>query len=423
MSAAVTVNMNPRILKKEANPEAGDLSRVLFLLPSEGEPTAEDMAMLQALYSRDPQPIDSAIKLLKTATSGNFMKQYYVGYGHESIAELGFVIIAIEGVPMPVAKLLQHYALYKGQECSTRYIDFSNQPFVYRTPEGKAYQDKLRAFYLEMLEPTTEHMLKRFNLDGNDKADKKAARAAAFDVLRGFLPAGATTNLAWMTDLRALNTRLQTLRDFVPEYPELGVVLDKIHELAKEAFPNSIHDSRIANTEPLEWPYGEGMEDYFCEEVTYIPLRAVNEQQRGLIEWSGTIDFASWRDLARHRSVFQTFPVFGTKYGFEMWYLTNLPEARAWKLVLEAQDISDNYATPMGYKVPFLVSGFLEKFRYIIRLRSSMTVHPTLRHQIAQLAEDLDAKYGLKFKRNTEKEWQVGSKRGQQDIVRKEETK
>lgn len=414
--------MNLRILKKEADPKSNDLTRVLFLLPSEGEPTAEDMAMLQALYSRDPRPIDASVKMLKTSKSGDFMNKFYVGYGHDSIAELGDVVVAIENVPMPVAKLIQHYQLYRGQECSTRYIDFSNQPFVAQTPAGKVFQEKLRAFYLKALEPTTNELVSKFQLDASVPTELKAAKAAAFDVLRGFLPTGATTNLAWTTDLRNLNNRVKALREYVTEYPELGVVLDKIKELALEAFPNSINDKYQA-TNPLEWPF-EGSVDSTFHDVSYHPLRFVNGEPRGTVEWMGLIDFASWRDLARHRSVYQTFPAISTKYGFEWWYIDVLPidlRGEANELIFEAETINDVYAIPMGFQVPFVISGPLDKFKYLIKLRSGPTVHPTLRNRIYELAITLSAKYGLQTVKMNRPQWVVGGRRGKQDITLKGE--
>jgi thymidylate synthase ThyX len=283
----------------------------------------------------------------------------------------------------------------------------------------------LRAFYLKALEPTTEHLIARFGIDRNDANEMRGAKAAAFDVLRGFLPNGAVTNLAWKTDLRYLNNRLHALSDHIEEFPELKVVIDKIRALAMEAFPNSIREQRNVNTDPLEWPFGAEMADFWLSDVKYIPLRPVNGEQRGIIEWTDTIDFASWRDLARHRSVYQTFPVIGTDYGFEWWYHDQLPEAlqdEAYALVQEAHTVKDDvYAIPMGFKVPFVVSGPLEKFRYIIRLRSGLTVHPTLRHAIYFLAGRLTAQYGLTFTRLNSLEWVVGGKRGTQDIVQKEE--
>nr|MDP9127602.1 thymidylate synthase [Pseudomonadota bacterium] len=49
----------------------------------------EDLAMLQALYSRSPASVLSHLEKLKQTGSGKFMDNYYVGYGHASIGDCG----------------------------------------------------------------------------------------------------------------------------------------------------------------------------------------------------------------------------------------------------------------------------------------------------------------------------------------------
>src|SRR3989338_7034678 len=90
----------------------------------------EDLAMLQALYSRSGASVMEHLEKVKAAGSGKFMESYYIGYGHESIGDCGSTTIFIEGVSMFAAKAIQDNRLYNGQEASTRYIDFSRQPFV-----------------------------------------------------------------------------------------------------------------------------------------------------------------------------------------------------------------------------------------------------------------------------------------------------
>jgi thymidylate synthase ThyX len=387
--------------------------RVLFLLPSEGEATAEDFAMLQAMYSRDPQPIDSAIKAARAEKAGEFMKKFYVGYGHASVAELGQVVIAIENVPMPVAKLIQHYPLYRGQECSTRYIDFSEQHFYAQSDAGAEYQKELREFYMEALGPTTYHMAERFDLDMNDTVDARAAKAAAFDVLRGFLPIGAATSLSWCVDLRNLNERIPILLDYATRYPELFFVCDALLSLMKEVFPNSQRTERQVVGHDLL--LGPVQKDHFPGVVHFNRLMRVNGAERGTLEWSGHMDFASWRDLARHRSVYQTFPAidFGPT---EPWYQQNLPFAfaEAGMAILNRRITAqrDSYAQPMATKVPFYLSGDLDKFRYITKLRSGLAVHPTLRAAIFSLADRAEISLPV----HETRDWVVTSKRGRQTI-------
>ena len=56
----------------------------------------EDVAMLQALYSRSPASVDSHLDKVEEVGSGNFMDRYYVGYGHRSIGDCGTTTMFIE---------------------------------------------------------------------------------------------------------------------------------------------------------------------------------------------------------------------------------------------------------------------------------------------------------------------------------------
>ena len=86
-------------------------------------------AMLQALHSRSTGGLEEHLKILADKGPDNFMKNFYVGYGHKSIGDCGSTTLFIEGVSMLVAKAIQDWPLYSGQESSTRYIDFQTQPF------------------------------------------------------------------------------------------------------------------------------------------------------------------------------------------------------------------------------------------------------------------------------------------------------
>lgn len=410
--------MRIRIVERPPRPAVGDLSRVLFLLPSEGEPTAEDLAMLQALYSRDPRPIDDNVKLLKTANAGEFMEKFYVGYDHASVGELGDLLIAIENVPIIVAKLIQHFPLYRGQEASTRYLNWSQQPFIARTVEGRNYQEKLRAFYVRSFPQVVKELLNRFELDTNDPVDVKAARAGAFDILRGYLTAGATTSLSWVVNLRDLNTRLEELAGYGEWYPEIRPVVDKIQSLFEETAPHSVVPTRNKKLSPLLQPVGRTSN--YQHQVSVSSLQPVQGQNRALVEWSGLLDLGSWRDLARHRAVFQTFPELDYTHDVEQWYIENLPGAlqeEARRLLLEAPQVGDPLAFPLAYNVPFLLSGMLDKFEYLINLRSSPTVHQTLRNAIFSLTDLLrKAAPELCSLDPQNREWKILRRRGQQDI-------
>ena len=49
----------------------------------------ESAAMLQALHSRSTGGLKSHLKILSEKGPENFMKNFYVGYGHKSIGDCG----------------------------------------------------------------------------------------------------------------------------------------------------------------------------------------------------------------------------------------------------------------------------------------------------------------------------------------------
>lgn len=404
--------MKLRIEKLESTSKL-DYSRILLLLPSKDEATAEDLSMLQALYSRDPRPIDDALRLAKTSKSGEFMNKFYVGYGHSSIAECGSFTLAIENVPMIIAKLIQHNQLYRGQECSTRYLDFSKQQFISNSGLGSYYQEELRSFYIKWLPIITESIIKNYKLDKSIPFDLKTAQASAFDVMRGFLPIGACTNLSWTTDLKTFNDHVARLRTIQDNYYGLKEVLDKMVKLVSTEFPNSIFESRDDGA--LKFT------KYSIKDKIIKVHDLMNDDS--LIECHSKIDFASWRDFARHRSIFQEFPIIDV-IDFSKFYMTNLPdEAKDEFISIHRGMILDNldegrlsiYDFPMGCNVYYYFSGYLSKLEYILKLRSSRTVHPTLRREILYMADRLDLMNIIK-KENRTTDWVINSKRGNQTI-------
>ena len=210
---------------------------ILFVLRAPLTP--EDIATLQAMYSRSNKSIiKKFLDLLGNeekleAAKGRIVGDTHKNYGHKSIGDLGHLLICYEGVSMLAAKAIQDSQLYAGQEASTRYITFDKQPFLVardgtvftsaENPEDLLSQvtEKWRAFYLKALPVIQEHLfglypweeqeasLVETNGDELLEAEKvkakgnyeRAIKARAFDIIRGFLPAGCTTNLAWWTSI------------------------------------------------------------------------------------------------------------------------------------------------------------------------------------------------------------------------------
>jgi len=431
--------------------------------------TAEDCAMLQAMYSRSPASLFVHLEKLANVGSGKFMEQFYVGYGHKSIGDCGDVVIFIEGVSMLVAKAVQDWMLYRGQECSTRYLDFSRQLFL--NPSGLAQADCIlevwRRFYTDNLPLVREHVAQQFpiNPSEDEKIYIKAISARAFDIMRSFLPAGAETSLSWTVDLRQAADKLRELRNHPLE--EVKLVAEAIESALSEVYPNSFNHKCYEATEDYYHDWMKG--DYFlvlapydewpCE-VTLVRQGIDKSQLRdyesflvnrppktelpkkfaraGVAQFHWLLDFGSYRDLQRHRAVIQLMPVLTADYGFEPWYLEQLPEGLRTKVTetilpsfeRELEVMADRigildcqYLIPMGYRVPCEVTGDLPALVYLVELRSGSAVHPTMRRRAQQLAQILETEFGpvgLKLHIDWSDIGRFDIKRGQQDIIQKQ---
>lgn len=432
----------------------------VFILDSGATIGSESQAMLGALHSRNPGGIRNHLRLLAEKGSDKFMSTFYVGYGHKSIGDLGSASVFIEGVSMLVAKAVQHFPLYNGQEVSTRYVDFSKQWFVdpANTKQSAKILETWRSFYLSGLEELIPVLKERYPRNGNEdeKVWEKAVKARAFDTMRAFLPAAASTNLVWTGPLRQFADRTMILRHHpLPEVRDVG---DTIKKALLIAFPNSFSDKRYDATET----YLEKMEEryaYFDEEdapdfefIDSVDHERLAEYRESLIsrpskielpyvvrdagtaEFSFLLDFGSFRDIQRHRAISLRMPLLTDHHGFEPWYLSELPgrlRERAERTIqtqlasikkLGLPDILKQYYLPMGFRTTVRFTGDLRALVYLIEIRATRFVHPTLRMRAVQMAHAMREAYGkdgLVLHLDPEPD-RFDIKRGTHDIIVKE---
>lgn len=445
----------------------------IVILDSGAVLTAEMTSMLQALHSRSTGGIDAHLQVLAERGPEKFMKTYYVGYGHKSIGDCGMGIVFIEGVSMLAAKAIQDSQLYNGQEASTRYIPFEHQPIIdpVKTSASGAVLEDWRRFYLTSVEEMQAELKIRHPFDpadypaGKDGKEKTEAQkrtiwensinARAFDVCRGFLPAGVSTNLAWTTTLRQFADRINILRNH--PLAEVREIAEKLEDAMIEVYENSFAKKRYEETEaylagPARDTYyyhnpespelalvNDGVwHDGIMADPRYPELIAARPAKTELPKWLGsygssqvayTLDYGSFRDVQRHRAVVQRMPLLTMDIGFHEWYLGELPEdlrARAEELIaLQAtatKDLTEDetvlqYYLPMGYKISCLNSGDLPALTYLVELRASSKVHPTLAYQaeaMAKILEDTYSDLGLKI--------HLGSVVGAFDVSRGKDT-
>lgn len=387
----------------------------------------ETSAMLQALYSRSADSVVSHLEKVKKRGSANFMASYYVGYGHASIGDCGVTTLYIEDVSLLACKAIQDFQLYSGQETSTRYIDFSMRR-LHDPCESEQSETILRGwieFYTGITRSLVSVLQQNFPLGSDhDPAHwEKAINARAFDIARGFLPAGVTSQLAWTTNLRQAHEQVLRLQThplaevrrigeecrsvLVAKYPSsFGHVVgpDEMFYLSKtqavEAYFNP--DTFSVTGDQFECVDDVGDLETQPEIVDLLSSRPRKSQLPRTLSRLGTyrckflLDFGSFRDLQRHRGGLCRMPLLSSRFGFNSWYLNQLPAELRSKagafIESQLQSISRlgsvasedlQYYFPMGMNVPCEVHYGLPEMVYVAELRSSQTVHPTLR-KIAQ---------------------------------------
>lgn len=417
----------------------------------------EANAMLQALYSRSPRSVTEHLVQVREKGAEKFMANYYVGYGHKSIGDCGTTSIFIENVSMLVAKAVQDWPLYNGQEASTRYLDMASQEVLnpLGTDVGRDIQDMWMAFYRRAIDELVPALKLRFPIEEGQKETlyDKAIKARAFDIARGFLPAGVTTYVAWHTNLRQAHDHLKEMRNH--PLPEVREVAKMIHDALKSKYSSSfLHKEYESDEKYVEESMAElaYFDDPSIKQFSYrvrLDLDGLKKHDRllanrpakselnnrfreyGDIVFEFPLDFGSYRDLQRQRSAVQEMPLLTTSHGFHPWYLEQLtPGLRkdAEELIAEQKRRIDALDTPdtvkqyyiaMGHIVTVRMSCSLPSAVYIAELRSSDTVHPTLRIEAQRMGDAiLDSVPGIAMHHDKSPgTWNI--KRGAQDIVKK----
>src|SRR5688572_11017297 len=133
-------------------------------------------------------------------------ERVFLGYGDDSIAQLGGAHLACEWVSNVLTKVLQRPRLGAYLEQSTRYIAYDapmpdGRYRYYRDPdlgpEYEAAMDELFSVYSTTLPVVTAWAASRFPRAAGEPegAHARAIRAKALDLLRGLLPASSLSHM------------------------------------------------------------------------------------------------------------------------------------------------------------------------------------------------------------------------------------
>jgi len=417
----------------------------------------EDTAMMQALYSRSPKSVVEHVAKVKESGSGKFMETFYVGYGHASIADCGSTTIFIENISILADKAIQDWQLYSGQETSTRYIDMSKQDIKdpLHTPESKEILEAWLSFYINSEEELQEFLMNKYPQKDNEdeKMYSKAIKARSFDIRRGFLPAGVTTQLSWHTNLRQGWDKLSLLR-YHP-LTEVRLIAEEILAKLKEKYPHSFSHKLYDEQEKYradtvkEYTYfnfenqdnlvfnstvKEADLNNYQDIINSRPIKTnlpTFLADLGTFNFKFNIDYGSFRDIQRHRNGICRMPLLTTKLQFSNWYLDQLPEKirrNAKELIakqkeaidrLEASPEVKQYYIALGFNVSCSVTYPLPAAIYVAELRCGRNVHPSLRKVAQEMSKKIIEKYP-KLKMHIDlslDDWDV--RRGLNDIIEK----
>ncbi len=188
----------------------------------------EKCAYALARYSRSPDSIRESIEWVRTHDSSKFLESFYFQYGHASIADLGHVVVCLEGVSEIAATEAEDEQLWDGQARSSRYQDFGKSgvitPPEFGAAQAVAYHGAAQALlgaYRSTHDAIFEHLKQQLPkpADMKDDAYKRNLTARAFDVARYFLPFGIPTGVGQVVSIRTLERQIRRMK--VSEYAEV----------------------------------------------------------------------------------------------------------------------------------------------------------------------------------------------------------
>jgi thymidylate synthase ThyX len=169
--------------------------------------------------------VDATVGL---ARAEDLYEKIFFEYGDDSVAQLGGVHLACEQASNLLTKVLEWGRLMSYMEKSTRYVAYDarlsngryryfRDPAILDSPLGARYvgdMDRIFDHYAELLPVLQGLFAERYPKEPGDSDFiwRQSVRAKAFDVLRGMLPAAATSNLGIYASGQAYEALLLRMR-------------------------------------------------------------------------------------------------------------------------------------------------------------------------------------------------------------------
>lgn len=251
---------------------------------------------------------NSADQLVATRQAEAFYDRVLVGYGDDSVAELGGAHVAIEDISNVAAKVLEDARIgISPLEKSTRYVSFSTkvdgayryvrEASIMASRHADAYTaalDRLFDTYTALLAPTLAWVQAQTPRDAatSERAYAAATRAKAYDLLRGLLPMATKTNVGLYGNGRAFEYLMTRLGSH--QTAEFTDIQQQLHDALSGLIPSFV--KRVMT------PRGHAMQAYLRQ------IRHAGSDQGAAIDAGATVDepsvtLVAWQPDALDRVV------------------------------------------------------------------------------------------------------------------------
>jgi thymidylate synthase ThyX len=195
----------------------------------------------------DPDAEAAAGADVGMARASDLFSRVLSDYGDDSVAQLAGVHVSCEQVSNLLTKVLERGRLMGYLEQSTRYVSYADKPgghyryyrdpILLASPHAARYtaaMDGLFDTYAEVTERVRDLLLGP--VPSGDKAQARAARAAAFDVARGLLPVGTVSNVGVFGSPQAYEQLILRMRS--EELPEANGYAELVLAELKKVIPD-----------------------------------------------------------------------------------------------------------------------------------------------------------------------------------------
>ncbi|NPA22091.1 MAG: thymidylate synthase [Candidatus Micrarchaeota archaeon] len=232
-------NVEGRVFALKNLPET--IKGALFSRYSRTKKSVKELLLTEFLGELNIQPQELEIDDSKAR---EFFERVLIAYGDESVAELAFAHIALEGISNIATKVVEDPRIgISPLEKSSRYVEFDEKKdgkYQYYRDEfllGFDYEstlDEVFDFYSWLIKELQKDLQELYPRpeDTSPGAYKRALKAKACDIARGLLPAATLTNVGLAGNARAFDYLLMKMR--AHPLPEITQLAKEMHtELSK----------------------------------------------------------------------------------------------------------------------------------------------------------------------------------------------